>query len=138
MSLHGEEAEKKDISVRMEVGGPVIVQGDEDLLRECVSNLIHNAIRYTPNRGQVTVSTWNGSAAGIVVRDTGVGIEKEHLDKIFDRFYRADPARGGSGSYGLGLCLAQEIARLHGTRIRVESTPGKGSRFEVVFGGDEA
>ncbi len=133
-SLHQAEAMTKGVKLTLEADNEVIVQGDEELIREAISNLVHNAVRYTPSQGEVVVKTRNGSKSGIEVRDTGIGIDQDHQKKIFDRFYRVDESREhASGSFGLGLALAQEIAELHGTRIHVESTAGEGSRFEIDF-----
>ena len=109
------------------------VLGDAGQLKQLVINLLDNAIRHTPQGGSVTV-TLQSSANNIrlTVEDTGSGIATEHLPHIFERFYRADPARDReSGGTGLGLAIAQEIALAHNGTINVESEIGKGSVFTV-------
>jgi signal transduction histidine kinase len=115
-------------------------QGDRQLLLQMVSNLVENGIKYGGGAGhRVLVET--GSAedqSWIRVTDDGPGIAAEDLPHLFDRFYRADKARtqgsdlAPSGS-GLGLSIVQSIVRLHGGQLRVESTPGAGTTFEVQF-----
>jgi signal transduction histidine kinase len=95
--------------------------------------LIDNAVKYTPEGGRVSLSlTHAGNEAVILVTDTGIGIAPEHLPNIFERFYRADPARSGSGA-GLGLAIARWLVDAHGGCIEVESTPGQGSTFRVLL-----
>ena len=94
-------------------------------------NLVDNAVRFTPHGGSVTVSARrrNGSVE-VAVSDTGAGIPPEHLPRLFERFYRADPARGrGEGGTGIGLAIARSVVEAHGGHIRAESQPGHGSIF---------
>lgn len=128
--------------VRLETGPlpEASAQGDRQLLLQMVSNLVENGIKYGGGAGhRVLVET--GSAEGyswIRITDDGPGIAAEDLPHLFDRFYRADKARtqgsdlAPSGS-GLGLSIVQSIVRLHGGQLRVESTPGAGTTFEVQF-----
>jgi heavy metal sensor kinase len=111
--------------------GDVLVSADEATLRRLMLVLLDNARKYTLEGGRVTLSAEAASGAvTIAVEDTGVGIEPEHLSRIFDRFYRVDKARSRSqGGAGLGLSLAKWIGAQHGTEIAVTSTVGKGSRF---------
>jgi two-component system, OmpR family, sensor kinase len=112
---------------------PVKVYGDSDQLKQVLVALLDNALKYTPFEGSVSLSlTTNGQYATIKVSDTGIGIQSEDLPHIFERFYRADPARSRDrcGS-GLGLTIAQSIVRGHSGSIEVESSPGKGSTFLV-------
>jgi signal transduction histidine kinase len=101
-----------------------------------IINLLDNAIRYTNAGGHVQVSLLaTASQARLVVRDTGIGIASEHLPHLFERFYRADPARrrtGGSGT-GLGLAIVAWIVQEHGGAIGVESQVGRGSCFTVTL-----
>ncbi len=118
----------------------VYVLGNESQLYRLVSNLIANAIQYTPNGGQVVVSLMaRDRIASITVQDTGIGIAAAEQTRIFDRFYRADSARSRqTGGTGLGLAIAQAIASKHQARIKVESQVDQGSIFTVklatVFG----
>jgi heavy metal sensor kinase len=112
-----------------------IAEANEDGLRRLLRILLDNALEHTPAGGKVTVAVdrRNGSV-DLLVRDTGEGIPPSALPHIFERFYRADEARGGKGA-GLGLSLAQVIAKAHGTEIGVESAPGEGSCFRIELRG---
>jgi two-component system phosphate regulon sensor histidine kinase PhoR len=105
------------------------VLADVERMQQVVINLLHNAIKFTPPGGRVNISA---EAAGdemiMSVRDTGVGIAAENLDRIFERFYKADRARSGGGT-GLGLAIAKHIVQAHGGRIWAESVEGAGSTF---------
>lgn len=123
---------------------PVMV--DAGRVRQVVTNLLHNAVKFTPPGGRVTITAMEESAAGrdedgapesrttrmvvIEVRDTGIGIAKADLPRVFERFYKSDRARTrGRGGTGLGLAIARHIVEAHGGRIRVKSKEGKGSSF---------
>ncbi|HWQ14378.1 MAG TPA: ATP-binding protein [Roseiflexaceae bacterium] len=112
---------------------PLQVQGDEDRLRQLVLILLDNAIKYTPAGGQVRLGLRERDGqAEITVQDTGVGISAEDLPHIFERFYRADPARGRDpGGTGLGLPIAQWIVAQHGGAIDIQSCPGQGTTVTV-------
>jgi heavy metal sensor kinase len=112
-----------------------IVQGDEDQLIRLFLNLLDNAIRYTPRGGRISIGcVCDGEETAIQVSDTGSGIAREHLPRLFDRFYRADRGRSrAQGGSGLGLAIAQSIAQAHGGRIDVESTVGQGSTFTILL-----
>lgn len=107
--------------------------GPEGLIRELVQNLISNACKYTPTGGRVTV-TLDRTPTGVVfsVTDTGIGMTEEVQKRIFDKFYQADSSHRADG-HGLGLALCLRIAQAIGAEIRVESSPGAGSRFTVIF-----
>ncbi|MEJ2207805.1 MAG: ATP-binding protein [Anaerolineae bacterium] len=115
-----------------------VVLGDADRLRQLLLNLTDNALKYTPADGRVTLSLYHrGEWIDVVVADTGIGIDPQDLEPgnsgapvIFDRFYRADPARSRGGT-GLGLSIAYRIAQAHGGWIDVESELGKGTAFTV-------
>jgi signal transduction histidine kinase len=109
------------------------VLGDAGQLKQLVINLLDNAIRHTPHDGSVTVTLQSSAdQVRLTVEDTGSGIAAEHLPHIFERFYRADPARDReSGGTGLGLAIAQEIVLAHNGTINVQSEVGKGSVFTV-------
>jgi len=129
------QAERAGLRLSAEVadGEELAVQGDEDRLAQVLANLLHNAIKFTPAGGQVTVSAaaQDGEVA-IAVRDTGIGISVEDQARIFERFYKAAEARGRPGS-GLGLAIVKHIVQAHGGRATVESRPGQGSTFTVVL-----
>jgi heavy metal sensor kinase len=122
--------------IHLSAGGEeVTVVGDRERLGQLLSNLVDNAIKYTPEEGSVdvAVSAENGCVR-LVVSDSGPGIPAESLPKIFDRFYRVDKARSRApGGAGLGLSIARWTAESHGGSIAVESTPGRGARFSVTL-----
>ncbi|WP_300278280.1 HAMP domain-containing sensor histidine kinase [uncultured Subdoligranulum sp.] len=124
-----EQAEARNITVQTELEPGVMVQGDETLLMRLLINLTENAIRYGRPGGQVklTLRRQDGEAVG-TVEDDGIGIAPEDLDKIWQRFWQADPARSGGGA-GLGLSMVRWITQAHGGRVTVQSEPGKGSIF---------
>jgi two-component system phosphate regulon sensor histidine kinase PhoR len=114
---------------------PVIVLGDEEGLRQVVDNLLDNAIKYTPKGGNVTLrlSVEEGSAV-LEVEDTGIGIEAQPIDRIFERFYRVDKASSRElGGTGLGLAIVKHIVGSHNGRLAVTSEPGQGSTFRVTL-----
>ncbi len=109
------------------------VKGNADKLEQVLSNLVDNALKYTPDGGTITLSLFqNGDWACLAVADAGIGISAEDLPHIFDRFYRVDKARSkASGGTGLGLAIVKGIVERHGGRVTVTSEPGKGSTFTV-------
>jgi two-component system, OmpR family, sensor kinase len=111
----------------------VMVLGDREQLRQVIVILLDNALRYTGDGGRVHVQARREAGNGIVtVHDTGIGIGQEELERVFERFYRADEARNRqSGGAGLGLAIARELVMRHGGRISVESTEGAGSTFTI-------
>ncbi|NEO85985.1 MAG: sensor histidine kinase [Spirulina sp. SIO3F2] len=111
------------------------VQGDADQLKRLFLNLISNAVQYTPAGGSVAVDLEVMTNTAVVqVKDTGIGIAPEHLTKVFERFWRADPARqADAGGTGLGLAISLAIAQRHGGKITVTSEVGTGSCFEVCL-----
>jgi two-component system phosphate regulon sensor histidine kinase PhoR len=107
------------------------IRGDEERLDQLLMNLLHNAIKFSPEGGTVTVTT-DEHPDGVVisVTDHGVGIPKKDQARVFERFYKVDRARErGLGGTGLGLAIARHIAEIHGGRIWLESTEGEGSTF---------
>ncbi|MCH1638832.1 ATP-binding protein [Paenibacillus timonensis] len=113
----------------------VMTWGNEDLLKQLILILLENAIRYTPESGQITLSIFQDSDyCGVEIDDTGIGIEPDDIPHIFDRFYRSKPARMyTSEGTGLGLALAKSIVDIHDGSIKVTSSPGQGSLFKVCL-----
>ncbi len=121
------------VSLTVESDGPVLADVDPDRIRQAVGNLAGNALRATAAGGSVTLrATAVEGRAVLEVGDTGAGIAAEHLPLVFDRLWRADPARGrDSGGSGLGLAIVRQIVRDHGGEVSVRSTPGEGSTFTI-------
>ena len=106
-----------------------LISADRDRIYQAITNLVHNAIKFTSTGGKITVSTKRlQDSVSLEVSDTGRGISAEDLPRIFERFYKADKARSGQGT-GLGLAIAKHIVQAHGGKIWVESKEGKGSTF---------
>ena len=108
---------------------------DPDALRQVLSNLYDNALRHTPRGGSIRVSAVPvAEGVSVAVSDTGSGIPPEHLPRIFERFYRADPARSrDQGGTGLGLAIVKHLVEAHGGRVEAESTPGRGTSVRFVL-----
>jgi signal transduction histidine kinase len=124
-------AESKSIKMTLETQSPVQIVGDGDLMREAVSNLIGNAIKFTPENGAVAISVMREDGLPVVrVRDSGIGVEPAERDKIFQRFYRTSSGHRVPGS-GLGLSIAAAIANLHELDLRF-SDNNPGAVFEMV------
>lgn len=113
----------------------VMAAADMDRIKQMVINLADNAIKYTPDGGSVSVSVYRDSGRGVIsVKDTGIGIPKENLPRLFERFYRVDKSRSRSlGGTGLGLAIVKHIVSLLGGHITVRSEPGAGSRFDIYL-----
>lgn len=124
-----------DVDVRIEIEGAGTVIADPILFRRAISNLMANAIRYTPPGAVITMSTRNlDHGALISVINPGAGIKPENIPRLFDRFYRGDTARSDSGSStGLGLAIVQSIMTLHGGKVAVESIPDYRTTFRLFF-----
>lgn len=112
-----------------------IVFGDRAALKQALRVFVENAVKYTPEGGTITLSCRKeGGFCRITVADTGMGVAENELTSIFERFYRADQARGGEvGGHGLGLSIARIIIRAHGGKIEVQSRQGVGSRFHILL-----
>jgi signal transduction histidine kinase len=126
-------AEDKKIQVTCSDAQEVWVEGDRARMKQVIVNLLDNAIKYTPPGGAVALRVnAQDSKAVLEVTDTGVGIAPELLPKVFERFFRVDPARSREqGGAGLGLSIVKSICTAHHGRVEASSTPGQGSRFRV-------
>jgi heavy metal sensor kinase len=123
--------------LRLEVNGGRTweAEADPQRLHQALTSMIENAIKFVQPGGEVEVTTWGeDDEVGVTVRDNGPGIPADAREHIFDRFYRADPARGRDvGGSGLGLAICSEVAKAHGGRLWVESEEGKGSSFTLAL-----
>lgn len=128
------EAVADEGGVTLESSGRGTVMADAMLLRRALTNLMSNALAHTPPGGRVQLEANTGErGVDVTVRDTGRGIAAQHLTRIFDRFYRVDPARSSAESTGLGLAVVKSIAELHGATITVDSSVGVGSAITMHF-----
>ncbi len=127
-------AGKRKVSLRY-IGESVVVYGNKGLLEELLWNLCENAIRYNVENGIVKVQVEKGiQEIYLIVSDTGIGISKEHQERVFERFYRVDKSRSKeSGGTGLGLAIVKHIVAQHEAQIFLESEVGKGTEIKVVF-----
>ncbi|MCM3654670.1 sensor histidine kinase [Metabacillus litoralis] len=125
--------DEKQISTSLSAPASLMAVGDPERLSQLLYILLDNAIKYTPNEGEVKLSlSKEGSDLCIRVQDTGIGIKQEDVHRIFERFYRSDKSRSRQiGSHGLGLSIAKWIVESHKGKIKVESELGKGSTFIV-------
>jgi two-component system phosphate regulon sensor histidine kinase PhoR len=111
------------------------VLGSEDELRSAFSNLVSNAVRYTPEGGEITLQWEDWEGEGVFsVHDTGLGIEPQHIPRLTERFYRVDRSRSReTGGTGLGLAIVKHVLTRHQARLEIESVPGEGSTFSACF-----
>ncbi len=129
-------AQKNDIELKLRLDStPALIKVDEGRMLQILKNLVENALRHTPNGGQVTLASSIGEIVELSVCDTGQGIEEADLPLIFDRFYQVDKARtSGKGKMGLGLAICQALAEAQGVQLRAESEGlGKGSCFILTI-----
>jgi two-component system sensor histidine kinase BaeS len=143
---HMVQAQEKGVTLRLEeaaaqelvAGQPMAdlpqIEVDPERMTQVLGNLISNALRHTPQGGEIVLAAGREAwAVQLSVRDTGEGIEAEELPYIFDRFYRSDKSRQQSGESGLGLAIARSIVLAHGGEITVTSTPGEGTTFTITI-----
>lgn len=128
------QTREKNLSVALDAGD-ARVEGDSMLLRELFFNLLDNAVRYTPEGGSISVRVREDEdGVACAVKDTGVGIPKEHHARVFERFYRVDKSHSrATGGTGLGLAIVKHIAEMHGACLSLESEPGEGTEVTVLF-----
>ncbi|MCE7793376.1 ATP-binding protein [Salipaludibacillus sp. CUR1] len=130
-----EKASAKKMKLDKKISGSSTIEGDPHRLKQILINLINNAIVYTPEEGTITVRVKEQAETVLVeVEDTGIGINKKEVPRIFERFYRVDRARSrNSGGTGLGLAIVKHLAEAHHAKVTVESEPGKGTVFRLMF-----
>ena len=130
IDLHQAEAEAAGVKLQSRIEAAGLVQGSPERLRRLLENLLSNALRFSPSGGTVSVGV--RQARGLVqvwVEDQGPGIAPSERALVFERFWQADPARGGAEHHGLGLSIARAIAQAHGGQLRAEEAPGRGCRM---------
>lgn len=126
-------AEDKEVALTLEEAPAFTLQADPVLLRRAVNNLVSNAVAHTPPGGAITLRAYQAGAwLALEVINTGSNIAREHLDYLFERYYRADPARESRSSVGLGLAIVRAIMQLHGGSVQVESGAGR-TAFTLRF-----
>jgi two-component system, OmpR family, sensor histidine kinase SenX3 len=127
------DAHAAGVALTSDVAPGIQIMGRGSDLGQMVENLLNNAIRYTPSGGRISLTVaQRGTTAVIDVVDTGIGIPREEIPRVFERFYRVDVARDrATGGTGLGLAIVRHVAETHGGQVRVASTVGRGSRFTV-------
>ncbi len=142
ITMYEAQAGEKGLQLVAEVDDPLklVVQGDPDMLSQVLINLVDNAIKYTPAGGEVRVSAYPSPGKGpeknitVQVKDTGIGIPKDSVPRIFERFYRVDKSRWRElGGSGLGLSIVKHIIEAHGGEVDVQSIVGKGSVFTFTL-----
>jgi two-component system phosphate regulon sensor histidine kinase PhoR len=123
------QAQQKRLTLLMDIAPGTLALADGEMIGRVLSNLLHNACKFTPSGGQVSLTARHeGENVIVSIADTGPGIPPNELNRVFERFYKVDRARGQSGT-GLGLAIARHIVEGHGGRIWAESAPGHGATF---------
>ncbi|AMM25803.1 hybrid sensor histidine kinase/response regulator [Variovorax sp. PAMC 28711] len=134
--VYSAQAEEKELQLRLRASG-LWVRSDRQLLSRMLSNLIDNALKYTPAGGVTVVARARGDRVWIDVRDTGMGIPAEQLGRIFDEFYQVENrGRDRTRGLGIGLSIVQRLSRLLGHPVEVRSVVGRGSLFRIVLPAD--
>jgi len=140
LERHQALADSRGVELIADIGAHYTVCGNATALEQVITNLVKNAVNYTPKdqNGSVTVSVGatDGNKVAIIVKDTGIGIDQKDLFHIFEPFYRGDTSRArgiGTGTSGLGLAIVNEIVRLHKGAISIRSTPGVGTSIRIVL-----
>jgi two-component system phosphate regulon sensor histidine kinase PhoR len=130
----GPLAARADVALLVEPSEAPAVRADGERVAQVLANLVHNAVKFTPAGGSVRLSAAReDGGVAFEVADTGVGIERADLERVFERFYKADRSRSGGGT-GLGLAIAKHIVHAHGGRIDARSDgPGRGATFRFTL-----
>ncbi|WP_296246547.1 phosphate regulon sensor histidine kinase PhoR [Pseudomonas sp. UBA4194] len=126
---------QRDQSISLDIEDDVLLKGSEAELRSAFSNLIFNAVKYTPAQGNIRIRWWaDAQGAHLRVQDSGIGIEAKHLPRLTERFYRVDSSRASNtGGTGLGLAIVKHVLLRHRGTLEISSVPGHGSTFTCHF-----
>ena len=126
---------ERNQTITLDVESDAALKGSESELRSAFSNLIFNAVKYTPDGGSIQIRWWaDASGAHLSVQDSGVGIDNKHLPRLTERFYRVDSSRNAStGGTGLGLAIVKHVLLRHRARLEISSVLGHGSTFTCHF-----
>ncbi len=124
---------EKNLKLHIDTIEPITIEANPVLIESIFANLIDNAIKYTSNHRNIHISLYKKEKVHFIIKDEGVGIDAEYLPKVTDRFYRVDASRNKEiKGFGLGLSIVSNAVMLHGGELKIESTKGMGSRFEVI------
>lgn len=131
----GEQLSQGKHGIILKIDQPVKLRGIESEIYSAISNLLSNAVRYSPDGGQIIIETkLNSSHFEVSIKDSGLGISSEHIPRLTERFYRVDAGRSREvGGTGLGLAIVNKILRRHDAELKISSQPGIGSQFTCVF-----
>ena len=131
VDLYSYVAEEKEIAIYVDIPEGLYLSGDRNRLRQVLSNLLDNALKYTPERGKIDIRAFRESDQVVVtVKDSGIGILPEEIPRVWDRLYRGDKSRSQRG-LGLGLSMVKAIVQAHKGSVEVSSRPGEGSLFTI-------
>lgn len=130
-----ESANSKNIKLILPEKESAVIEAEKDRVQQIILNLLTNAINYTPENGEVKIAVLEkDNAVDLIIKDTGIGVPKKELPRIFERFYRVDKARSrSSGGTGLGLAIVKHLVEAHNGKINVKSIEGEGTTFTVTF-----
>ena len=130
--------EEKRIDLTLNIEEGVFIKSRQERIVEIFSNLISNAIRYNKDEGKLYIEISKNDVPKIIVEDTGIGISKENMERVFDRFYTVDTSHSGiDGGFGLGLAIVKKLAQKAGWKINLTSEVDKGTKFEIIFYGNK-
>lgn len=135
VAVISQQSEKKMLTLNVHVANKIEVKADREQMKQVLFNLLANAVNYTPENGEITLSIEeNDGMMHILVSDTGIGIDRDAIPRLFERFYRVDKARSrNTGGTGLGLAIVKHIVEVHDGKIVVDSEIDKGSTFHVYI-----
>ncbi|MGE8206968.1 two-component system histidine kinase PnpS [Heyndrickxia sp. NPDC080065] len=130
-----EQINKKQLHIHLPENKAIFIEAERDRLQQIILNLVANAVTYTPEKGSIEINiVEKEEEIDLIVKDTGIGISKQDLPRIFERFYRIDKARSrNSGGTGLGLAIVKHLVESHYGSIKVESVEGKGTQFTITL-----